>query len=434
MLTPPVREPSYGTGVDGVKIDVQSGVPALGGGVGGGPHLAKMYTKAMEASVAEHFPVGQPEAATSDGDAAATTISTPTAVAGEGGVHCINCMCHSTENLYQYSCTAVARASDDFYPRRPDSHTVHLVNVAFNSAFLGEICLPDWDMFHSLHEVGWLHAAARAVGGCPVYVSDAPGEHDIPLLRTLVLPDGSVLRARLPGRPTRDCLFCDVGGDGKSALKIWNANSVGGVVGAFHVQGVSWDWRTRENARTDEAPPPLTASVRPCDVETLRGVSGPFAAWRHRGGRVSVLGTAESAVDIHLRHREWEIVTMVPIQYLAATAAHTSVAWAPLGLGEMLNSGGALVDAGQLFDMPDGGAQTTVTVRGPGKMHAYCQPAPTRVLLAPDANTDASGEGEPPTELPFRHDVESGKLEVVLPEDRPVAHLVVEWGGAREES
>jgi hypothetical protein len=26
-------------------------------------------------------------------------------------------------------------------PRRPDSHTVHLVNVAYNSVFLGEICV-----------------------------------------------------------------------------------------------------------------------------------------------------------------------------------------------------------------------------------------------------------------------------------------------------
>ena len=34
-------------------------------------------------------------------------------------------------------------------------------------------------MFHSKHAAGALHAAARAVGGCPVYVSDAPGAHDV---------------------------------------------------------------------------------------------------------------------------------------------------------------------------------------------------------------------------------------------------------------
>ena len=73
-------------------------------------------------------------------------------------------MCHSTENLYNYASTSVARASDDFYPLRPESHTCHIVNVAYNSLFVGEVCLPDWDMFHSLHEVAALHAAAETSG------------------------------------------------------------------------------------------------------------------------------------------------------------------------------------------------------------------------------------------------------------------------------
>jgi hypothetical protein len=33
------------------------------------------------------------------------------------------------------------------------------------------------------------------------------------------MPDGAVLRATLPGRPTADCLFADVGRDGRTALK-----------------------------------------------------------------------------------------------------------------------------------------------------------------------------------------------------------------------
>ena len=94
-------------------------------------------------------------------------------------------------------------------------------------------------MFHSNHESAPLHAAARAVGGCPIYVSDVPGDHDADLLKRLVLPGGGTLRAGSHGKPTRDCLFSDVGKDGESALKIWNANRRGGVVGAFNVQGVA---------------------------------------------------------------------------------------------------------------------------------------------------------------------------------------------------
>jgi raffinose synthase len=44
--------------------------------------------------------------------------------------------------------------------------------------------------------------------------SDKPGNHNFELLKKLVLPDGSVLRAQLPGRPTRDCLFADPARDG----------------------------------------------------------------------------------------------------------------------------------------------------------------------------------------------------------------------------
>ena len=53
-----------------------------------------------------------------------------------------------------------------------------------------------------------------------MYVSDKPGEHDFELLKKLVLPDGSVLRAMQPARPCRDSLFTDVLRDGKSLLKV----------------------------------------------------------------------------------------------------------------------------------------------------------------------------------------------------------------------
>ncbi len=180
----------------------------------------------------------------------------------------------------------MARASDDFFPRDLASSTPHIAACAYNSAFLGALAMPDWDMFHSQHPVGgwgaaaavwglgpgagagagaaagagagalWLglvalgchpglmrgsrwarvpppgaappalwrrwhgatphpparpprpqaarlHAAARAVSGGAIYVSDKPGAQDFSLLRELVLPDGTVLRGQLPGRPTR---------------------------------------------------------------------------------------------------------------------------------------------------------------------------------------------------------------------------------------
>lgn len=47
--------------------------------------------------------------------------------------------------------SAVARASEDFMPREPTLQTLHIASVAFNSLLLGEIVVPDWDMFQVRH-------------------------------------------------------------------------------------------------------------------------------------------------------------------------------------------------------------------------------------------------------------------------------------------
>jgi raffinose synthase len=369
-----LHAPLVAAGVDGVKVDVQSGVSAVGDGVGGGPHIARLYTEAMENSVAERFP------------------------SGNGAANCINCMCHSTENLYRYKSTSVARASDDFYPERPESQTVHVVNVAYNSLFIGEICLPDWDMFQSKHESAGLHAAARAVGGCPVYVSDKPGNHDIDLLKKLILPDGSVLRAKLPGRPTRDCLFVDVAADDESALKIWNENSCGGVVGAFNVQGVRWNYDTHENEVLNASPPPVTAIVKPHDVETLRDNEGPFVAWRQQSKSLEFLPHGDSEMKSRLDHQDWEIFTISPVHI------HDHLMWGPIGLADMMNSGGGLLSADPI-KRKGSSTHASLVSRGPGRFVAFTNASPSQIVL------------EDNRVLPFDFKESTGELSFVLPKE-----------------
>ncbi|WIA40450.1 hypothetical protein OEZ86_013807 [Tetradesmus obliquus] len=236
--------------VDGVKVDCQAGVGLVGSALGGGPAAAREFQAALEASIATHFP----------------------------GNHAINCMCHSSENFYRFVATAVARVSDDYYPRDPASSTPHIGACAFNSLYLGALVQPDWDMFQSAHPAGVLHGMARAVSGGAVYVSDKPGQHDFALLRRLVLPDGGVLRAALPGRPTRDCLFADVLRDRQTLLKVWNANPVVGIVGVFNLQGASWDRQRRKFHVHDKRGSTLTTAVTPGDVETLRQPAHSSAA------------------------------------------------------------------------------------------------------------------------------------------------------------
>lgn len=54
----------------------------------------------------------------------------------------------------RFSRTAVARVSDDYYPRDPASSTPHIGACAFNSLYLGALVQPDWDMFQSAHPAG----------------------------------------------------------------------------------------------------------------------------------------------------------------------------------------------------------------------------------------------------------------------------------------
>ena len=380
-----LHSPLVDAGVDGVKVDVQSGLASLGGGNGGANHIARLYTGALESSVSTRF---APEVG--------------------GGPNCINCMCHSTENLYRYQTTSVARASDDFYPTRSDSHSVHLVNVAYNSLFIGEICLPDWDMFTTTCEAAELHAAARAVSGGPVYVSDKPGEHDGSLLKRLVLKDGSILRCLRPGRPTRDTLFSDVGKDRTSILKVWNENPCGGVVGLFNTQGVAWNYHTHENEVVNKSPPTLTAVTNPYDVESLRGFPGPFVAFRHRTSRLEYLHDGTTPLEATLAPKQWDIVTFVPV-HEAEYESTGGISWAPIGLADMMNSGGSILEATDI----DGDAKrpsTVITTRGPGRFIAYCRPEPSQISLADDLTA--------PTSLPYTYDARMGALSFVLPSER----------------
>ena len=72
---------------------------------------------------------------------------------------------------------------------------------------------------------------------------------------------------------------------------MWNANACNGVVGAFNLQGASWDRRRRRFFGHDAAPPALTATVRVTDVETLR------AALEEEGCRLAAVAAAALSGD-----------------------------------------------------------------------------------------------------------------------------------------
>ncbi|XP_054814635.1 probable galactinol--sucrose galactosyltransferase 2 [Prosopis cineraria] len=366
-------------GVDGVKVDVQNIIETLGSGHGGRVSLTRSYHQALEASVSRNFP--------------------------DNG--CIACMCHNTDGLYSAKQTAVVRASDDFYPRDPASHTIHISSVAYNTLFLGEFMQPDWDMFQSLHPAAEYHAAARAVGGGAIYVSDKPGNHNFELLKKLVLPDGSILRAQLPGRPTRDSLFTDPARDGTSLLKIWNLNKCSGVVGVFNCQGAGWCKIEKKTRIHNASPGTLTCSVRASDVDLITQVAGvdwdgDAIVYSYKSGEVIRL-PKDASVPVTLQVLDYELFHFCPVKKIPP-----SISFAAIGLLGMFNTGGAVEqveihkasDKEELFDgeveselttslssSRSATANITLRVRGSGRFGVYSSQRPLKCVVG-EVETD----------------------------------------------
>ena len=374
-------------GVDGVKVDNQSALEGVAHSFGGRVALMQRYREALEGSVQTQF---------------------------QGNL--INCMSCASEVFYSALNSNIIRTSTDFWPDQPASHGLHLYCNAQVSLWFGEFLQPDWDMFQSGHAMGAYHAAGRAVGGCPIYVSDKPGRHDFDLLRKLVLHDGGVLRCEDPGRPTRDCLFSDPTSE-DVLLKIFNTNFESGVVGVFNArypvekieetetEGKAESDTTLASTEAEKAAfkqrkddekkakaaallartPPIAGSVSPADVEGLEG--DQFAVYAHTSREVRVLE----------RDEKWEL-SLPPLGYEVFTIVPIDEGIAPIGLSGMFNSGGAVV-----FREWEDDEVYTVALRGGGQFMAWCETAPTLM----------SADGAP---LDFTYDAVTHLLEADVPQ------------------
>ncbi|KAF5183437.1 Stachyose synthase [Thalictrum thalictroides] len=324
--------------------DVQNLLETVASGLGGRVLLTRQFQQALEKSIAANFQ--------------------------DNGIIC--CMGQSTDSIYHSKRSAITRASDDYWPKNPKTQTLHIAAVSFNSIFLGEVVVPDWDMFYSKHYAAEFHAAARAVGGCGIYVSDKPGSHDFTILKRLVLPDGSVLRAKYPGRPTRDCLFIDPVMDGKSLLKIWNLNTLSGVLGVFNCQGAG-GWPGLETNIQNDSNLELSGQISPDDIEYFKEVSGDFwtgdcAVFSFNTGSLTRL-PKKGSLEISLKSLQCDVFTISPIKIY-----NQEVQFAPIGLVEMYNSGGAVEAVNFINNSSVSGIN--INGRGSGSFGAYSSRKP----------------------------------------------------------
>lgn len=331
-------------GVDGVKVDSQSMIESVAHGLEGRVALTRTYRTALEKSTKKHF-YGR----------------------------LINCMASAMETYYGSPRSTLMRTSDDFYPNKPTSHGKHVYCNAQVGLWFGEFMQPDWDMFQSAHPMGSFHAAARAVSGGPVYVSDTPDAHDFSLLQKLVLSDGSVLRADNVGRPTRDCLFADVTRE-PVLLKVFNHNHDCAVLGVFNA-----NYHYAEAERKT-----IAGDVSASDVPGLRGEE--FVGFAHQANRLWRCNRTDRQ-PLQLSEGTWEVVSFAPVEH----------GFAALGLAEKLNSTGAISSKRWVKD-----GSCSVELRDGGKFLAWCMTPPASILCNEK-------------QLGFSHNAADGRLKVSVP-------------------
>ncbi|XP_010908579.1 galactinol--sucrose galactosyltransferase [Elaeis guineensis] len=342
------------SGIDGVKVDVIHILEMLCQDYGGRVELARAYYKGLTASINKHF----------KGNGVIASME-----------HCNDFMFLGTESI------CLGRVGDDFWCTDPSGDPngtfwlqgCHMVHCAYNSLWMGNFIHPDWDMFQSNHPCAAFHAASRAISGGPIYVSDSVGRHNFELLKNLALPDGTILRCEHYALPTRDCLFEDPLHDGKTMLKIWNLNKFTGVLGAFNCQGGGWCPQARRNKCASEFSHTITASASPADVEwkngknpiSLEGVE-LFAVYMLQAKKLKLL-KPEDKVDVSLDPFDYELLTVSPVKVLSSKK---SIQFAPIGLVNMLNSGGAI----QSFEVEE--LKAKIEVKGAGEMKAFSSVSP----------------------------------------------------------
>lgn len=342
-------------GIDGVKVDVIHLLEMLSEEFGGRVELAKAYFEAITASVQKYF----------NGNGVIASMQ-----------HCNDFMYLGTQTI------SLGRVGDDFWCTDPYGDPngtywlqgCHMVHCAYNSLWIGNFIHPDWDMFQSTHPCAKFHAASRAISGGPIYVSDSVGKHDFQLLKSMVLPDGMILRCEFYALPTRDCLFEDPLHDGETMLKIWNLNKFTGVVGAFNCQGGGWCPEERKNKCYSQFSHVITSKANASDIEWKNGnfpipIDGveSFAVYLFQEKKLMLTAVSED-VEITLEPFDFELLTVSPVKMLSKKM----VQFAPIGLVNMLNSGGAI----QSLEFNDEEEMVRVGVKGTGEMKVFSSEKP----------------------------------------------------------
>ncbi|MBQ8552258.1 MAG: hypothetical protein IJ428_05545 [Clostridia bacterium] len=304
-------------GVEFVKIDNQSSIPAYATNRYPIGKAARAQQRAIDCSVGANF---------------------------DNAI--INCMGMGNENMFNRPVGAISRCSDDFQPENREWFIKHLRQCAYNSVIQGLFYWSDWDMWWTDDGQAKKNSVLRAISGGPIYISDKLGRSCADIVKPLCYSDGRLLRCEAPALPTVDCLIADPSDSGKP-MKIFNTYKVGGVVAAY-------------NLSADEKP--VTGTVSAADIGKKYD---EYVVYEHFTGDVTVLH-GDEVLDIMLKdHDDFRLYTIVPVENGIAMLGLTDKYNSPLAVDYQFNGVWSLYEGGKLsFVVTDGKEYTVTTESG----------------------------------------------------------------------
>ena len=268
----------------------------------------------------------------------------------EGAV--INCMDMSSNTVYHFGSSAVARAVEDYYPADNNLNyklefscnaAGHILMSLFNSIWFSGFVYPDYDMFQSHRSDAEYHAIARAISGGPVYLTDIPGRQNREIINKMILNDGTILRADQPSLPTEDCLFQLEGG---RPFKAFSKEGNAGLLVAWNASDTSL----------------VSGTIRPADVVGLKGDT--FAVYDHFSQKVKILAYQQSD-SIEIGRMGQKLFIIVPVEDDIT----------PIGLLDKYNS------PATILSVENSAGKCLITLLQGGIFGAFCRKIPLKVFV-----------------------------------------------------
>lgn len=143
-------------------------------------------------------------------------------------------------------------------------------------------------------------------------------------------------------------------------------------MGAFNCQGGGWCRETRRNKCASEYSRLVSSTAGPSDIEWKQGTDAipvegveTFAMYLFRQKKL-VLAKPTDAIKVSLEPFNFELITVSPVSILS----EKSIEFAPIGLVNMLNTGGAI------HSLEYGVSSVKIGVKGSGEMRAYASERP----------------------------------------------------------